>query len=91
MLRGVLEGLALFLQVYSYVLLAYAIMTWILPPYNRVREIFARLAWPVKRAFQPLSDWLMRKGLMLDVSIILAFFAISILQRLIYQLMFIIR
>lgn len=73
------------LQIYSYVLLARALMSWIpnLDPYNPVVQFLYQLTEPV---LEPVRRLIPPLGGMIDISIIVVFFAIMILQQMLQSL-----
>ncbi|MCB0066827.1 MAG: YggT family protein [Caldilineaceae bacterium] len=74
------EILAMLLQVYSYVLLARALMSWIpnLDPYNPIAQFLYQITEPV---LEPVRRLIPPLGGMIDISIIVVFFALIILQQ----------
>jgi YggT family protein len=77
--------LLLVLQVYSYVLLARALVSWIpnLDPYNPAVQVLYRLTEPV---LEPIRKLIPPLGGMVDISIIVAFFGIIVLEQLLRTL-----
>ena len=84
-MNGVIEGLSLFLQIYSYVLLARALVSWIpnLDPYNPIIQILYQITEPV---LEPIRKLIPPLGGMVDISIMVAFFGIMALQYLLRTL-----
>lgn len=76
-----IQLLLVVLQLYSYVLLARALVSWIpnLDPYHPAVQILYRLTEPV---LEPIRRLVPPLGGMIDVSIIIAFFALIVLQQL---------
>ena len=79
-------GVDTFLNILSLALIIYAVMTWFLPPNNKIYRFFARIADFVISPFRPVSAWLISRGLRFDVSIILALFCIRMIRNLLYRL-----
>lgn len=77
--------LLLLLQLYSYVLLARALVSWIpnLDPYHPAVQFLYRLTEPV---LEPIRKLIPPLGGVMDISIIVAFFAIIILEQLLRSL-----
>ncbi len=77
--------LLLLLQLYSYVLLARALVSWIpnLDPYHPAVQFLYRLTEPV---LEPIRKLIPPLGGVMDISIIVAFFAIVILEQLLRSL-----
>lgn len=75
----------LLLQLYSYVLLARALVSWIpnLDPYHPAVQFLYRLTEPV---LEPIRKLIPPLGGVMDISIIVAFFAIIILEQLLRSL-----
>lgn len=80
-MNTVIELLLLVLQIYSYVLLARALVSWIPnldasnPAVRILHEITEPVLEPIRRLIPPL-------GGVMDISILVAFFAIIILEQL---------
>lgn len=77
--------LIILLQLYSYVLLARALVSWIpnLDPYNPAVRILYTLTEPV---LEPIRKLVPPLGGMMDISIIIAFFALIVLEQLLRSL-----
>lgn len=78
-MNSIVEILSMVLQIYSYVLLARALISWIpnLDPYNPVVQFLYQITEPV---LEPIRKLIPPLGGMIDISIIVAFFGIMILQ-----------
>ena len=78
-MNSVVEILSMVLQIYSYVLLARALLSWIpnLDPYNPIVQFLYQITEPV---LEPIRKLIPPLGGMMDISIIVAFFGIMILQ-----------
>jgi YggT family protein len=74
--------LFLFLQVYSWILLARALVSWIpnLDPYHPAVQFLHNVTEPV---LEPIRKLIPPLGGMIDISIIIAFFAVNILSSLV--------
>jgi YggT family protein len=72
--------LMVFLQLYSYILLARALVSWIpnLDPYHPAVQLLYRVTEPV---LEPIRKLVPPLGGTIDISIIIAFFALIILQQ----------
>ena len=79
-MNAVFAVLAAVLELYSWVLLARALMSWIpnLDPYNPVVQFLYRITEPV---LEPVRRLIPPLGGMIDISIIVVFFAIFILRQ----------
>jgi YggT family protein len=77
--------LAQLLQLYSFVLLARALMSWIpnLDPYHPVVQILYQVTEPV---LEPIRKLVPPLGGMIDISIIVAFIGIMVLRTILVQL-----
>jgi YggT family protein len=77
--------LSLLLQVYSYILLARALVSWIpnLDPYNPIVQFLYQITEPV---LEPIRRLIPPVGGMIDISMLVAFFGIIILQQLLSTL-----
>lgn len=82
-----LVGVDTFLNLLSLALIVYAVMTWLMPPNNKIYRFFAQIADFVIAPFRPVSAWLIQRGLRMDVSVILALICIRIVRNLLYRLM----
>jgi YggT family protein len=71
--------IAVLLQIYSYVLLARAFVSWIpnLDPYNPVVQFIYQITEPV---LEPVRRLIPPLGGMIDISIIVVFIAINVLE-----------
>ena len=81
----VIELLLILLQLYSYVLLARALISWIpnIDPYHPVVRFLYTITEPV---LEPIRKLVPPLGGMIDISMIIAFFAIIILEQLLRSL-----
>lgn len=77
--------LLIVLQLYSYVLLARALVSWIpnLDPYHPAVQFLYQITEPV---LEPIRKIIPPLGGVMDISIIVAFFAIIILEQLLRSL-----
>ena len=81
----VIQLLLIFLQLYSYILLARALISWIpnLDPYHPAVQFLYSITEPV---LEPIRKLVPPLGGMIDISMIIAFFAIIILEQLLRSL-----
>lgn len=79
-MNAVFAILAAVLELYSWVLLARALMSWIpnLDPYNPVVQFLYQITEPV---LEPVRRLIPPLGGMIDISIIVVFFGIFILRQ----------
>ena len=84
-MSALFEILAMLIQVYSYVLLARALISWIpnLDPYNPIVQFLYQITEPV---LEPIRRLIPPLGGMIDISMLVAFFGIMILQQLLFTL-----
>ncbi len=84
-MNAAVEIVSMLLQIYSYVLLARALISWIpnLDPYNPFVQFLYQITEPV---LEPIRKLIPPLGGMIDISIIVAFFGIMILQQLLVTL-----
>jgi YggT family protein len=84
-MNALIEILSVLLQVYSYVLLARALVSWIpnLDPYNPIVQFLYQITEPV---LDPIRRLIPPVGGMIDISMLVAFFGIMILQQLLFTL-----
>ncbi len=84
-MNALFDILATLLQIYSYVLLARALMSWIpnLDPYNPIVQFLYQITEPV---LEPVRRLIPPLGGMIDISIIVVFFALMILQQMLHTL-----
>ena len=84
-MNALIEILGVVLQVYSYVLLARALVSWIpnLDPYNPIVQFLYQITEPV---LEPIRRLIPPVGGMIDISMLVAFFGIMILQQLLVSL-----
>lgn len=76
-------GINIFLNIVSWMLAIYCLMTWFVRPGSSMYTFMQRLIEPIVAPFRPLARRLMERGLMLDVSIVLAIFGVRILRNLV--------
>ena len=84
-MNPVIQVISLLLQVYSYVLLARALVSWIpnLDPYNPIIQFLYQITEPVLEPIRKLEPPL---GGMIDISMMIAFFGIMILQQILVSM-----
>lgn len=80
-MNTVIELLLLLLQIYSFVLLARALVSWIpnLDPSNPAVRILYEITEPV---LEPIRKLIPPLGGVMDISILVAYFAIILLEQL---------
>lgn len=86
LLLRVYEGISLFLNIISGILLAYCLMSWFVPPTNRLFQIVSRFTQPLVAPFRPIAYKLMERGFRIDISVLLAFLAIRVIESLLLML-----
>jgi YggT family protein len=81
----VIQLLLVVLQLYSYVLLARALVSWIpnLDPYHPAVQFLYSITEPV---LDPIRKLVPPLGGMIDISMIIAFFGIIVLEQLLRSL-----
>ncbi len=79
-MNSLIDLLSFALQIYSYVLLARALVSWIpnLDPSNPAIQILYRLTEPV---LEPIRKLIPPLGGVMDISIMVAFFALILLEQ----------
>lgn len=80
------------LQAYSYVLLAYCVLSWFLSPLSRFMRLLQLLVDPVLAPFRRLLDRLFRNNrsaLRMDFSPLLVFFVIRLLTMVLSRLIWV--
>jgi len=84
-MNPVIQVVSLLLQVYSYVLLARALISWIpnLDPYNPIVQFLYQITEPV---LEPIRKLVPPLGGMIDISMLIAFFGIMILQQILVSM-----
>lgn len=84
-MNALFEILAAVLQIYSYVLLARALASWIpnLDPYHPIMQFLYQLTEPV---LDPVRRLIPPLGGMIDISMIVVFFALVVLQQMLLAL-----
>jgi YggT family protein len=82
----ILQGLGLFFRIVDGLIVAYVVMSWIVRPTNSLFRIVSTMLQPIFAPFRPIARKLLEKGLMVDITPILAIFALQILQNLITYL-----
>ena len=85
-LYNIFRGISAFIQIAQLILVAYCLASWVLSPANRFYEVLRNLAWPIIAPFRGISEWLMTKiRLPIDLSAIIALFALNIAENLIWR------
>ncbi|MBR0464479.1 MAG: YggT family protein [Clostridia bacterium] len=79
-------GINRFLSVLEVLLIIYALMTWFVRPDSPVYQFLYRFLNPVIAPFRRISRKLIERGLMIDISVILAVLAIRVVQSLLWRL-----
>ncbi len=79
-LLKVYQGIDIFLQILQYILVAYALLSWIVSPVNRFYQILSRMAQPLVAPFRGIATALIRRGFRIDVSVLLALLVLSFLR-----------
>jgi YggT family protein len=81
----VIQLLLIILQLYSYVLLARALISWIpnLDPYHPAVQFLYTITEPV---LEPIRKLVPPLGGMIDISMIIAFFGLIVLEQLLRSL-----
>ena len=85
-MASIITIILLLLRLYSFVLLARALISWIpnLDPYNPAVQILYQVTEPV---LEPIRKLIPPIGGTLDISIIVAFFAIFLLSEVLTSMM----
>lgn len=73
-------GISYFLNIVSGILFVYCLMTWFVRPDSQIYIFMRRLVDPIVAPFRPLARRLMERGLMLDISVLLAIFGVRIIR-----------
>lgn len=84
----IVSGVDTFLNIVSVLLVAYALMSWFMRPDSPIYVFLAKIADPLLMPFRPISRWLINQGFRIDVSVVLALFAIRILRSLLMRLLY---
>jgi YggT family protein len=81
----IISLLLIVLQLYSYILLARALISWIpnIDPYHPAVQFLYTITEPV---LEPIRKLVPPLGGMIDISMIIAFFAIIVLEQLLRSL-----
>jgi uncharacterized protein YggT (Ycf19 family) len=62
------------------IVLLYVVATWIVKPNSQILNILNRVAEPIIQPFRPIAAKLTQKGVMLDLSPVLAVIGLSIVR-----------
>ena len=86
-----LRALIMLANVYTYVILACALLSWFVQPFNRFYQFLRSVCEPVVAPFRRLSARLIPSNVPLDIAPLLAYFAlqiaIALLRRLMYMML----
>lgn len=85
---SVFQGIDTFLQIYSYLLWGYCILSWFAKPYNKLYIFLQRITEPALAPFRPIARKLIERGIMIDISVILAFVAMNFIRSLMWRLFY---
>lgn len=78
-----LAGVIWFLRVLSFMIIANALLSWFLDPTHPIRDLLAKFVNPVLRPIRRITDKLTAtSSLPIDLSPILAYFALMLLMQL---------
>lgn len=82
---GIVRGISMFLRLISYAILIYCILSWVLPPYNKVMMFFARIIDPLLR---PIRRLLLRflPRIPLDLSPLVLGLLLQLIERIVWWL-----
>ena len=85
MLEGIMIGINYFLQLIEWLVLAYCVLGWFLPPYQGIMQFLGRLVDPLLR---PIRNLLFRyiPKMMIDPSPIVFYFLLRIIKQLLWRL-----
>ena len=86
------QGFSIFLTILQLILVVYSLMSWITSPFNRLYVLLSRMVQPLVAPFRGIASALIRRGLRIDISVLLSLLALQLLQsqilpRLFYWLM----
>lgn len=81
-------GINYFLDIISVILVVYCFMTWFVRPNSPAYVFIHRIVEPIVAPFRPLALRLMEKGLMLDVSVLLAIIGVRIIRYIVSFIFF---
>ena len=84
----IFSGINYFLNIVSVILFVYCLMTWFVRPDSQMYIFMRRLIEPIVSPFRPLARRLMEKGLMLDVSVLLAILGVRVIRYIISFIVF---
>ncbi len=84
----VLFWVAQIIRLYSYVLLAQALMSWFVDPSNKLYQFLRRITEPFVGLFRPLAMKVTSKmGLPIDLAFLFAVLALQLLAGIVQSLM----
>ncbi|MBQ3864827.1 MAG: YggT family protein [Clostridia bacterium] len=82
-LYRVLLGVSWVLRVFSYTLLIRAFLSWVVRPNSQIYQFFYKLTEPFIAPFRPLAYRITGDRLPIDISFLLCFLVVWLLQRLV--------
>ena len=82
-LYKVLLGISWILRLFSYALLIRAFLSWIVRPDSPLYRFFYRLTEPFVSPFRPLAMKITGNSIPIDISFLLCFLVVYLLQRLV--------
>ena len=83
----IITGVNYFFRLVNLALLAYCVLSFFARG-SRVYQFLDRLFEPLRRPFMPITMYLARRGFPFDVSIILLWIALSMVQSLLTQIIY---
>lgn len=76
------------LEVYTWVIIGNSLLSWFLPPDNSIRQFLGFITEPVVGPFRRVTSRFMRSSAIpIDISPVLAIFAIIIVEQLLWVFM----
>ncbi len=73
-------GIGYFLDIVTGLLFVYCLMTWFVRPDSPIYVFMRRLVEPFVSPFRPLALRLMEKGMMIDISVLLAIVGVRVIR-----------
>lgn len=83
---AVLEGVAWFLNIFTWLIIINALLSWVLDPNHQIRMLISRIIDPVIRPFRALTRGMSSSTMPIDFSPILAYVVLLIIIKLLERL-----
>lgn len=89
MLQAVFQGVYYFIEIFRYLLLAYCLLSWILPPQHQIMRIVGRFVEPLLGLIRPIMFRIFPR-MPIDLSALVMFLILRLATSLLWRLYYLI-